>query len=309
MKFITSVIIIIFFLFTSFCIAPFARCEHKLIENLTYGILGSLFNTVNLRDAQIAMEVWLNEVSKVSKISKKNKAVVLPNLPALIEAVKDGQVDLIGMPSMDYLEVKGKIPIEPALSYSIEDHIGTEYLLIVPKDKEPDNLNGLRNKKILIHKHDDTGIIPVMWLNSLLLKQGLPPADRFYACIKMVDKSSQAVLPLLFRQADCCVVGSDGFETIKELNPQLGEKLSIMKRSPFLVVGLLAYRKDLPANVKKEVTKVAVNLASYPRGQQILTPFKIGKFRPFQSSDFDSLLELIKENKSLLSVSKSKIRH
>jgi ABC-type phosphate/phosphonate transport system substrate-binding protein len=129
---------------------------------------------------------------------------------------------LVGMPSLDFLQIKDKIPLEPALSYSLNNQVGTEYVLIVPKDKESHSLSGLKNKKIIIHKHDDTGLIPILWLNSLLRQQGLPPAERFCGSIKKVDQVSQAVLPVYFRQADCCVVTCDGFETMKELNPQLG---------------------------------------------------------------------------------------
>jgi ABC-type phosphate/phosphonate transport system substrate-binding protein len=83
----------------------------------------------------------------------------------------------------------------------------------------------------------------------------------------------------------------------------------IVDRSSALLVALLTYRKDLPADIKKDIKEVAINLASYPRGKQILTLFKIGAFCPFQSSDFDPLLKLIKDNESLLAVSKSKSRH
>ncbi len=310
MKAYVRITILVIFIFNIFVVAPFARCEQDQIENITYGMLGTLFNNINLKDAQVAMEVWVNELSKVARISaKSSKTIVFSELPDLINAVRNKQVDLVGIPSLHFLQIKDKIPLEPALAYSINDHVGTEYVLIVPKDKEYHGLSGLKNKKILIHKHDDAGLIPVLWLNSLLRQQGLPPADRFCASIKKVDLPSQAVLPVFFQQADCCVVSSDGFEIVKELNPQLGEKLVIVDRSPFLLVGLLAYRRDLPANLKKEIKEVAVNLASYPRGKQILTLFKIGAFRPFQSSDFDPLLELIKDNKPLLSVSKSKSRH
>jgi hypothetical protein len=83
MKAYTRITILVIFIFNIFVVAHFVRCENKIPDNLTYGILGSLFNTVNLRDAQIAMEVWLNEVNKVSKIASKSKAIVLPDPPTL----------------------------------------------------------------------------------------------------------------------------------------------------------------------------------------------------------------------------------
>jgi ABC-type phosphate/phosphonate transport system substrate-binding protein len=90
-------------------------------------------------------------------------------------------------------------------------------------------------------------------------------------------------------------VAQEGFETSQELNPQIGERLAIAARSPSLMIGILTGRKDVPEDIKKAVAEVAVNLASYPKGKQILTLFRIGGFRHFQASDLDSVLELIKK--------------
>jgi ABC-type phosphate/phosphonate transport system substrate-binding protein len=214
---------------------------------------------------------------------------------------------LVGLLTIDFLRIRDAVPLEPALSYSINGHVGSQFILVVPKERVSGGLSSLRNKKILIHKSDETGIIPISWLNSLLRKQGLLTTDRFFSSVKMVDKASQAGLPVYLYQADCSVITDDGFETLRLLNPDLGEKLVVLERSSYLLVGMVAYRSDLPGNVKKEIKEIAVRLASYPKGNQILTLFKIGAFCDFQSSDLDSLLELMREDKGILSASKTKI--
>jgi ABC-type phosphate/phosphonate transport system substrate-binding protein len=147
----------------------------------------SLFNNLNKKDAQIATEYWLNEISLgitkgVLGINKptKTKTVVYHDLPSLITAVNAKQVDFVGLTSMDYFQVKDKIPLEPLLSYTVGGKLGTVYYLLVLKDKESTSLNGLKHKKLLVQKHDEHGQIPILWLNSLLKKQGLPPADVFF---------------------------------------------------------------------------------------------------------------------------------
>jgi ABC-type phosphate/phosphonate transport system substrate-binding protein len=94
-------------------------------------------------------------------------------------------------------------------------------------------------------------------------------------------------------------VGREAFETSRELNPQIGERLVIAAKSPLLLNGLLAVRKGVPESIRKGVADAAVNLASYPKGKQILTLFKIGGFCHFQPSDLDSVAELLKEQNKL----------
>jgi ABC-type phosphate/phosphonate transport system substrate-binding protein len=243
------------------------------------------------------MELWLNEVANVRKewVTTKSKTVVFHDLPSLIAAVTAKQVDFVGLPSMDFFQVKDKIPLVPLLTYTVEGYAGTVYYLLISKDKGSSSLKGLKNGRLLVQKHDEKGQLPILWLNSILKKEGLPPADFFLRSIKKVETASQAILPVFFQQADYCIVAREGFETSRELNPQIGERLAIAARSPALVIGLLAVRQDVSETLKKTVAEIAVNLASYPKGKQILTLFRIGGFRHFQLSDLDSVLELIKE--------------
>ena len=259
--------------------------------------MDSLFTSLTKKDAQIATELWFNEVAKVRKefVTSKAKTVVFHDLTSLIAAVKAKQVDFVGLPSLDFYQVKDTIPLEPLLTYTVGGHPGTVYYLLVSKDKGSTSLNGLKNMRLLVQKHDENGQLPILWLNSLLRKQGLPPADILLRSVKKVETASQAILPIFFKQADCCIVAREGFETSRELNPQIGERLAVAARSQALLIGLLAVRQDLSDSLKKSVAEIAVNLASYPKGKQILTLFKIGGFRHFQSADLDSVLELIKE--------------
>jgi ABC-type phosphate/phosphonate transport system substrate-binding protein len=276
---------------------PFGDCDDAKIVSVTFGYMESLFNNLTKKDAKIATEIWLNEVASRTKELKsvKMKTVIYHDLPSLIAAVRAKQVDFVALTSLDYFQVKDKISLEPALTYIVGEKPGTIYYLVVSKDKESFSLNRLKNKKLIVQKTDESGQVPLLWLNTLLRKQGLPTANVLLGSVKMVETPSQAILPVFFKQADCCLVTLEGFETSQELNPQIGERLAIVTRSPSLMIGLLAVRKDLSDTLRKGVTEVAVNLASYPRGKQILTLFKIGGFRYFQTSDLDSVQELIKE--------------
>jgi hypothetical protein len=201
------------------CVVFFGNCDEVKNYNVTFGYMGSLFNNITKKDAKIATEIWLNEVVSRSKEleSAKIKTIIYNDLPSLIAAAKTKQVDFVGITSQDYIHLKDKTSLEPALAYTVGGKPGSIFYLVVSKDMESTSVKGLRNKSVLIQKTDESGQIPLFWLNSLLRKQGLPSASGFLRSIKMVETPSQAILPVFFQQADCCIVTLEGFETSQEL--------------------------------------------------------------------------------------------
>jgi ABC-type phosphate/phosphonate transport system substrate-binding protein len=142
-------------------------------------------------------------------------------------------------------------------------------------------------------------MIPLMWLDTFLIKHGTSNSRSLFANIKGVEKISQAVIPVFFKQADACLVPRKGFETMIELNPQLGEQLTIVATSPCYILAGVFFRKDFREDIKNLILQTCLKFNTYPSGKQILTLFKAEAFVPFKSSYFDNLLELIKEYEHL----------
>jgi ABC-type phosphate/phosphonate transport system substrate-binding protein len=254
---------------------------------------------VDIKDAQVAMELWANELSKINKLPLKTKSIIVHDLPSLVKALNEKQIDVIGLPSVDYLKIKDEVSLEPALGTVLGGKHGEEYVLITRIDKAPKSLKELKNNKLVFQRDRFVGNVPLMWLDTLLIKQGLPVSEHFFADIKTVNKVSQAVLPVFFNQMDACIVTRRGFETMVELNPQLGEQLRVLSTSPVLVLGVVVFRKDFNEEYKKRIIKTALNFKNIPSGKQILTLFKVDDFYPFHDSDLDSLLGLLEEYKHL----------
>jgi hypothetical protein len=205
MKTYTRISILVVSLSILFFVAPLVKCDDKKIYTATHGYMTSLFTNVSGKDAQIAMDLWLDEVYKVrnNPITTKAKTVIFNDLPSIIAALKNKQVDFIGITSLNYYKIKDITPIDPFITYTQLGQRGTVYYLMVPKDKGEISWSGLKNMRLLIQKYDDKGQIPLLWLNSCLRKQGLPPAETFFRSIKIVETPSQAILPVFFKQADC----------------------------------------------------------------------------------------------------------
>ena len=107
-----------------------------------------------------------------------------------------------------------------------------------------------------------------------------------------MKKSSQAVLPVFFHQADAASISREAYDTLVELNPQIGKSLEIMAHSPRYLQTLLAVRKTLPAALKEKIIDAGLKLSSYPRGSQILNLFRSGGVTRFNAANLKSLQEL-----------------
>jgi ABC-type phosphate/phosphonate transport system substrate-binding protein len=274
-------------------------------EYLNIAYLRFSLGDVDTKDAEVAINLWSSEVSKGLKRSLQGKSFFLDDTAAILDGVKAKKFDIIALPTEEYLKLREVIDLEPVLGTVIGGKPGEEYVLITRKDKGGNNLGGLKNLKLFLQKDQWKGNIPLVWLDTILLRQGLPPAKKFFSLIKTVDKPSQAILPVFFRQTDICLVTRRGFATMVELNPQLGAELQTLALSPCFVTGVISFRKDLSPEIKTQTVEAALKLQTHPQGKQILTLFKIDKFFSFKPADLNTLIELMQEYKKLQGGNKS----
>ena len=266
-------------------------------EDVRVGYSVQSFRSVNPKDAQIAIEIWFSQLCRQSGIFFKAHSHLFNNISDLAQAIDNQKLDIIGLNSCDYITIRNKVKLEPALITTFGTNYGTEYILLVNKDMNIHNLNQLKAKKLFLHVGSSP--IPPLWLNNLLKKQGLPGKDRFFNPCKEVNKASQAILPVFFRQADACVVTRRAFETSAELNPQISQKLEPIISSPLFVDSVMLFRKGYNSDNKKIFIDIALNLKKYPQGKQIMTLFQVDGFAPFNESYLANVITLMQESGKL----------
>jgi phosphonate transport system substrate-binding protein len=268
-------------------------------ESLNVAYLNFSLGEVDIKDARVAINLWSIEVSKGFKRNTQVKSFLLEDRAVLLSGLKAKKYDMIALPIQEHLRMKELLDLEPVLGNITGGKPGEEYALVTRQDKGGKNLGSLRNQKLFLQKDQWNGDIPQIWLDSLLLKQGLSPAKKFFSLIKIVNKPSQAVLPVFFRQADAALVTRRGFATMVELNPQLGTELQTVALSPCFLTGVISFRRDFSPELKSQVIDSALKLQTLPQGKQILTLFKVDKFFPCKPTHFDSVIELLQEHKKL----------
>lgn len=251
---------------------------------------------VDPADARVAMDVWLSEVVATLGISMKVRAVFFDDLSAALAAVRAGELEVIFLPGLNYLELRGKAPVEPVLSGIRNGVVGDEYTFLVRKDRGAGSIAQLRCDRLMLESSYSLGPVLRMWLELHTGRLGRLE-DRF-GSIREVGKTSQAVLPVMFGQADACLVNRYGFQMMVELNPQLERELVSLAVTPPFTRGVICVRRDCPEEVRRMLAR-HYNIEGYPRGRQVLTLFRIDRAIPFEPDHLRAISDLLREYEAL----------
>jgi phosphonate transport system substrate-binding protein len=113
--------------------------------------------------------------------------------------------------------------------------------------------------------------LAICWFDTLLLQKESAPAIEHVSRVTYFNKPSRAVLPVFFQQADACIVTRRHFETMSELNPQIGQQLWVLASSPGLVPSMFTFLADSASPFKDWMLLEMKRLSDSPAGQQLLT--------------------------------------
>ena len=84
------------------------------LEYVRVGYTASLFGEVDLQDAKLATKTWSDELGKLMNL--KPLTLFFANLAELTTLIKNQEVDLVVVDSLDYLRLKGQGDLEPVLT-------------------------------------------------------------------------------------------------------------------------------------------------------------------------------------------------
>ncbi len=260
-------------------------------------ISNTLSSTVNQKDAELALEMLLEKMSRSSKIYTVTN-IIFPDTETAIREIKKGRADVLSIMSTDYLEIRDQIDMAPSSVPAYSDHPLDEYLLMVAKDANIKSLDQLKNKNIIIRK-GHIGTIALMWLDTLLMELTLPESTGFFKSIRQVDNGSRAVLPVFFGQADACIVHRYTYDTVTELNPQISKELIVLHTSPALLATIACFHKSMSEKTKEFIINFADTLNSDMEGKQYLTIFRIKRIFRFKPEYLNNIERIYEKHKRL----------
>lgn len=283
----SSKVIFIFFVLLS---NIFGQAEIK--KNFTLGIYSEIFEDVNIRDVKASLTVWgkilVGEIPNVDNL----KIVMYENVESIIEDSWKNEIDIMYINSLTYVEHEDKINLNPVVSTksNLKDFYTLNFL--TKKGKSATDFTELKNSTILVQGGKYKRLAE-LWLDFLMLENGIKDKEKFFKKIEIVEKPMQAVLPLIMGKADYSIVNSVMLESLSELNPQVSNSLKSIYISPPFNNDLLCINKELSEAETELVTSIALNFNTMPKNEQIFKIFKTVGAGKFKQSDLDGIRSLL----------------
>ncbi|MFC1525455.1 phosphate/phosphite/phosphonate ABC transporter substrate-binding protein [Candidatus Latescibacterota bacterium] len=234
----------------------------------------ALFTGANTQDAQAAIAVWAEVLSKRMAIGYELDFIMAPDLPSCLEAIASGEADIIGLSGIDYVHYRQELPADPMVVgvWGEERRATDQYLLLARAEDGPGDIASLAGGSLAIGTVDD-GSTARMWLDVLLMREQRPTSEA-YLRARSVDTSSHALLRTLFSQDDACIVTRRAYETMAELNPQVGRDLIVLAESPGYLMQMACFRRRGDPEAREALVRAVKLLHLDPQGQQILDLFR-----------------------------------
>jgi ABC-type phosphate/phosphonate transport system substrate-binding protein len=263
---------------------------------LRVGFSAASVSNVDPKDARTATALWADVFARRRGFEVTSRAEIFDDLKAVEAAVQARAVDLVFVVAQEFLQLRGHSLLVPIVTSTLPRTGQEEFVLLVRTDSGFASPRDLRGKRLAIEE-TLTGTLPVLWLETLLWKDGArEDAARFFSLVKKARGASQTVLPVFFGHLDGCVATRRSFEIAAELNPQVGERLRAIAVSAGFASCLGCLRKDFAAVPHGVVLENLVSLHDDPQGRQLLALFSKDRLVSFDMSQLATTEALLEEH-------------
>lgn len=252
----------------------------------------------NLNDIKASSKVWIDTFGRPTGICRAGDVHVFKEQQDWRSAVAEESFLLGILLISDYLALEKEGILDPLYVFKNSAGIGDELLLLVHQDSGINSLDGLAGRE-LFFSDDAYADIAKKWMHALLADQNLAPTKDFFKSTVDKTKASGALLPVFFKRDGACVVTAGSFETMKELNPQVGRKLKVLARSPNYLSSVVCLRHDCEPELARRVDIALATLHEDTAGRQLLMAFRINEFTPYKPEYTDTLRTLFKRCEKL----------
>jgi ABC-type phosphate/phosphonate transport system substrate-binding protein len=266
--------------------------------HLNIGFSSRVFVNVPREDVKIAIQVLARKIAVKTVGSADSR--IYDSDSEIERALKARTLDMVALTPEQFLHLRDQTQLEPMMVTVTGKTSELELLLLARKDYGISRFADLRNRTIALPaENSQFGTIYRTWLENMVMKEGAKSAPTFFSAITETRGASQAVMSAFFRKTDACIVSSNAFDVLNELNPQLSRDLRVIESIDRLVGGIVAVRQDLPNERKEKVRQTLENLHKDPDGKQVLVLFQLSGIREFRSDNLKATEAMLAENKAL----------
>ena len=266
----------------SLCAGAAASDDGLPTVALTVGFTESAFLGVNQADLAAGYKVLAQMVGERRGYEIVSEVRAFKDADDIETLLFDETVRVVVMSSWVFLDIDTR-GLTPMFIGSLETGLGRSYVLLARRDREWNTLADLRGTDLVVFELANASL-GRYWIEVLVEESGLGGAGDFFAHRQYVHRPSSAVLPVFFGNKQACVVDREGFELMKEMNPQLGRELQVIAESDVLVDTVMCLRNDSwpEGGFRGDLIQTLGELHRETAGAQILTLFKTDQLVPFR---------------------------
>lgn len=180
-----------------------SSADHRARDGIIIGYSSSIFVGVDRRDVQTALDMWTEELGKAAGLKQPIRAAIFESLEDLMAGIRQKTVDFVAMTMLDYLKIRSQVGLEPILTGINRGQVGEEYALIIPKGVPWTEIKQLRGKNLLVEKSSGACNNALLWLDTQLLQQHLPPQPGLFPVREAGGKSLPGSVAGLFPPGGC----------------------------------------------------------------------------------------------------------
>jgi phosphonate transport system substrate-binding protein len=266
--------------------------------HLRIGFSGQAFVNVPKDDIKVAVKVLTRKIAKKSVESAE--AHIYDSTVDIDRDLRLKKVDLVILEAEEFIHLRSHEPLEPVMSSVFNKNHEVELLLLVRKNSGINRVSDLKNKSILLpSKTSQFGLIYHTWIETLVMKEGLKSTGDFFSSFSETRNASHAVMPVFFGKSDSCVISRQAFEITSELNPQIGRELKAIAQVGRLAAGIIAFRQDLPEELKQVIRNALLTLHEDQEGRQMFVLFQLSGLIPFRPEYLKGTEALYLEHRKL----------
>lgn len=289
--FVTSVLLQFLTLKVSFC-----QEDNQRLLRVAFS--SKMFSDVNEEDAKAAMKVWAQVLYKERGLPISSKITVVDSVGEAGRLLRTKKIEAVAVTIPEYAELRSELPTKHVVVNSYGKGFTESYVLLVHRGKGIKRVKELRGKSIIFFLNPRMSLAS-FWLAKIIDNEGGCHNGRFFGRETQANKLIRVVTPVYFGQVDACVVTQRGFQTMSELNPQLGRQLEVIATSPGVVPGALFLREDISPALIKKTYALFDQIDATIAGKQAMIVFQGGKLLVEPISILEESLELLGSQKKL----------
>lgn len=264
-------------------------------EKINVVIPGNIFCKSRKSDILVSLRELGNMLNDRIKEDVDVNYIIEDDVEVIRKGLKEEQIDALVVLSPEFVSLEKTEAFQKLRLLSGTRNVRKEVLMVVDADSEYSEFDDLRGKRVAVAYQKNMKVAQ-LWHETFLFERGIGAEENFYSEVHYKKNGSQAVLSVFFGKTDACFVSRASYEMIKEMNPQVGRKLTVLASSPSYATTVLAVRETYKKPFVDEIFSIIDEVCEDSKGQHILMRDHLVALVKADSTDLDTVRVLVNQH-------------